>query len=72
MHVQDQLRAVITRRIEKGTLNVVLLATMAHVSQAHICNFIRGRRDLSSKMFEQVMLAVGFKAEIFPSSNKRL
>ena len=68
MHVQDQLREVILRRIEKGTLNVKLLSGLACVSPAHVSNFIRGHRDLSAAMFEKIMRAVGFEAEIFPAS----
>ena len=68
MHIQDQLREVILKRIERGTLDQRMLCGMACVSPSHVSNFLRGRRDLGGQTLEKIMKAVGFEAEIFPSS----
>jgi transcriptional regulator with XRE-family HTH domain len=55
--LQDRVRHVLLRRIERGTLSVSLLARQTGLGQPHISNFLRGRRGLSLASLDSILSA---------------
>lgn len=55
--LQDRVRLELLRRIERGTLSVSLLARQTGLVQAHISNFLHGRRGLSLGALDKVLAA---------------
>jgi transcriptional regulator with XRE-family HTH domain len=55
--LQDRVRLELLRRIERGTLSVSLLARQTGLAQAHISNFLHGRRGLSLAALDKVLSA---------------
>src|ERR1700676_1177000 len=55
--LQDRVRLELLRRIERGTLSVSLLARQTGLAQAHISNFLHGRRGLSLGALDKVLSA---------------
>jgi transcriptional regulator with XRE-family HTH domain len=55
--LQDRVRHVLLRRIERGTLSVSLLARQTGMGQPHISNFLRGRRGLSLGTLDRILAA---------------
>jgi transcriptional regulator with XRE-family HTH domain len=53
--MQDRVRHVLLRRIERGTLSVSLLARQTGLGQPHISNFLRGRRGLSLRTLDRIL-----------------
>jgi transcriptional regulator with XRE-family HTH domain len=53
--LQDRVRHVLLRRIERGTLSVSLLARQTGMGQPHISNFLRGRRGLSLRTLDRIL-----------------
>jgi len=55
--LQDRVRLELLRRIERGTLSVSLLARQTGLAQAHVSNFLHGRRGLSLAALDKVLVA---------------
>ena len=55
--LQERVRLELLRRIERGTLSVSLLARQTGLGQAHVSNFLRGRRGLSLGTLDKVLHA---------------
>ncbi|HEY0760277.1 MAG TPA: helix-turn-helix domain-containing protein [Acidisarcina sp.] len=61
--LHEALRLEILRRIERGVLSGTLLARQTGFEQAHISNFLRGRRYLSMNAMDRVLTAQGLSVE---------
>ena len=55
--MHERLRLELLRRIQRGSLSVSLLARQTGFGQAHISNFIRGRRQLSLDAMDRILAA---------------
>ncbi len=55
--MHDRLRLELLRRIERGTLSVSLLARETGFGQAHLSNFLHGRRQLSLEAMDRILSA---------------
>jgi transcriptional regulator with XRE-family HTH domain len=55
--MHDRLRLELLRRIERGTLSVSLLARQTGFGQAHLSNFLHGRRQLSLEAMDRILAA---------------
>ncbi len=53
--LQERLRVEMQRRIDRGALTGSLLARQAGVSQAHISNFLRRKRHLSTTTLDRIL-----------------
>jgi len=53
--MHERLRMELMRRIQRGSLSVSLLARQTGFAQAHISNFIHGRRQLSLEAMDRVL-----------------
>jgi transcriptional regulator with XRE-family HTH domain len=66
--LQDRVRHVLLRRIERGTLSVSLLARQTGMGQPHISNFLRGRRGLSLRTLDRILDAQKLEiADLLPA-----
>jgi len=55
--MHERLRLELLRRIQRGTLSVSLLARQTGFGQAHLSNFLHGRRQLSLEAVDRVLYA---------------
>jgi transcriptional regulator with XRE-family HTH domain len=55
--LQERVRLELLRRIERGTLSVSLLARQTGLAQAHVSNFLHGRRQLSLGALDRILAA---------------
>ena len=55
--MHERLRMELMRRIQRGSLSVSLLARQSGFAQAHISNFIHGRRQLSLEAMDRILAA---------------
>ena len=55
--MHERLRLELLRRIQRGTLSVSLLARQTGFGQAHLSNFLHGRRQLSLEAMDRVLFA---------------
>lgn len=55
--MHERLRLELLRRIERGTLSVSLLARQTGYGQAHLSNFLHGRRQLSLEAMDRILTA---------------
>jgi len=55
--MHERLRLELLRRIQRGTLSVSLLARQTGFGQAHLSNFLHGRRQLSLDAIDRVLAA---------------
>ena len=55
--LQERVRLELLRRIERGTLSVSLLARQTGMGQAHMSNFLHGRRQLSLGALDKILKA---------------
>src|SRR5438270_10386713 len=53
--VQEKLRAVLRKRVEKGDLTGLKLAHQTRFQQAHISNFLNSKRSLSLEGMDKVL-----------------
>jgi hypothetical protein len=67
MTLTAQIRLVTRHQIDHGKMTVKLLAHKTGYSQAHVSNFVTGKRDLSAQALECVLVAIGFSVEIYPT-----
>ena len=66
-HLQSQLRRAISARIASGQISGNGLARMTGFQQAHISNFLRGRRGLSVEGMDRILAALGISLlELIP------
>lgn len=61
--VEARLRKLVLDRIEAGELTGVELAKLTGFQQAHISNFINGRRGLSVQGMDYILSALGLRVE---------
>ncbi len=61
--VEARLRKVVLERFEAGELTGVELAKMTGFQQAHISNFVNGRRGLSVQGMDYILTALGLRVE---------
>jgi transcriptional regulator with XRE-family HTH domain len=59
--IHERLRLELLRRIQRGTLSVSLLSRETGLSQPHLSNFLRGRRQLSLDALDRVLTAQNLK-----------
>lgn len=73
--LEEQLRFVLVRQINRGQQSIKLLARRSGLSVSMVSNFVRGRRSASMAGFSWLLEAAGFEAQIFPkeqaSANRR-
>ncbi len=55
--MHERLRLEMLRRIQRGTLSVSLLARQTGFGQAHLSNFLHGRRQLSLEAMDRILAA---------------
>lgn len=55
--MHERLRTELLRRIQRGSLSVSLLARQTGLTQAHLSNFLRCRRQLSLEAMDRVLAA---------------
>ncbi len=55
--MHERLRLELLRRIQRGTLSVSLLARQSGFGQAHLSNFLHGRRQLSMEAMDRILAA---------------
>ncbi|HLY42542.1 MAG TPA: hypothetical protein VKR52_15105 [Terracidiphilus sp.] len=68
--MHDNLRAILLRRIERGTLSVTLLARQIEKAPSHISNFLHGRGNLSNETMDLILIAQHLSAEdLLPARN---
>lgn len=66
--MHERLRLELLRRVERGTVSVSLLARQTGLAQAHVSNFLRGRRRLSLRALDTVLTAQQLEAiDLLPS-----
>jgi hypothetical protein len=53
--MHERLRLELLRRIQRGTLSVSLLSRQTGFAQAHMSNFLHGRRQLSLEAVDRVL-----------------
>ena len=53
--MHERLRLELLRRIQRGTLSVSLLARQTGFGQAHLSNFLHGRRQLSLDAMDRIL-----------------
>ncbi len=61
--MHERLRLELLRRIQRGTLSVSLLARQTGFAQAHLSNYLRGRRQLSLEALDRVLAAQHLAAD---------
>jgi hypothetical protein len=66
--MHDRLRMELLRRVQRGSLSVSLLARQTGFAQAHLSNFLRGRRRLSLDAMDRILQAQHLAASdlLFP------
>lgn len=67
--MHEHLRLELLRRIQRGTLNVSLLARQTGLTKAHLSNFLRRHRQLSLETMDRVLASqlIGI-ADLLPVS----
>lgn len=72
IQMHDHLREQLLRKIRRGTLSISLLTRQTHLSQSHISNFLHGKRGLSPKAVDQILLSQKIEAEdLLPDAHRR-
>jgi len=61
--MHERLRLELLRRIQRGTLSVSLLARQTGFGQAHLSNYLHGRRQLSLEAMDRVLAAQHLTAD---------
>ncbi|MGD0737859.1 MAG: helix-turn-helix transcriptional regulator [Terracidiphilus sp.] len=61
--MHERLRLELLRRIQRGTLSVSFLARQSGFGQAHLSNFLHGRRQLSLDAMDRILAAQRLKAD---------
>jgi hypothetical protein len=70
--MHDRLRLELLRRIQRGTLSVSLLARQTGFGQAHLSNFLHGRRQLSLDAMDRVLAAQRLTvADLLPAISQK-
>src|SRR6185437_9471573 len=66
--MHERLRTELLRRIQRGSLSVSLLARQSGFAQAHLSNFLHGRRKLSLDAMDRILQAQRLAASdlLFP------
>lgn len=59
----EQVRLELQRRIERGTLSVSLLARQTGLGQAHLSNFLHGRRGVKAETLDRILSAQALSVE---------
>ena len=68
--MHERLRLELLRRIQRGTLSVSLLARQTGFGQAHLSNFLHGRRQLSLEAMDRILAAQHLTAaDLLPALN---
>jgi transcriptional regulator with XRE-family HTH domain len=67
--MHERLRMELLRRVQRGSLSVSLLARQTGFAQAHLSNFLRGRRNLSLDAMDRILQAQHLAASdlLFPT-----
>lgn len=55
--MHERLRQGLLRRVQRGTVSVSLLARQTGIGQAHLSNFLHGRRQLSLQAMDRILTA---------------
>jgi transcriptional regulator with XRE-family HTH domain len=71
LELHERLRLETWRRIDQGVVSSSLLALKAGLAQAHISNFLHGRRRLSLPALDRILLAQELSVEDLSSDSKR-
>jgi len=66
----EQVRLELQRRIERGTLSVSLLARQTGLGQAHLSNFLHGRRGVKTETLDRILSAQGLSIEDLTPSQR--
>lgn len=69
--LHERLRLETWRRIDQGVLSSSLLARQTGLAQAHISNFLHGRRRLSLPALDRVLLAQALTVEELAERHER-
>jgi hypothetical protein len=69
--MHDRLRVELLRRIQRGTLSVSLLARQTGYGQAHLSNYLHGRRQLSLDAMDRILAAQHLTiADLLPAAHR--
>jgi transcriptional regulator with XRE-family HTH domain len=69
--MHERLRLELLRRIQRGSVSVSLLSRQTGLAQAHLSNFLRGRRNLSLDALDRVLGAQHLTVpDILPSTRE--
>jgi transcriptional regulator with XRE-family HTH domain len=69
--MHERLRQEMTRRIQRGTLSVSLLARQTGIAQPHLSNFLHSRRQLSLETLDRVLTAQRLTmADLLPATRR--
>jgi hypothetical protein len=67
----ERLRLELLRRVQRGTLSVSLLGRQTGFGQAHLSNFLHGRRQLSLEAMDRILAAQHLSvADLLPSAQQ--
>ena len=69
--MHERLRLELLRRIQRGTVSVSLLGRQSGFGQAHLSNFLHGRRQLSLDAMDRILAAQHLTvADLLPSVHR--
>jgi transcriptional regulator with XRE-family HTH domain len=69
---QEQLRGLLQRRIERGTMSVTLLSRKTGLGQSHVSNWLHAKRNLSIAALDAIMRALEMDTELLPITRRAL
>ena len=70
--LQNRLRVLVRERIAAGELTGTELANRAGFQQAHVSNFLNGRRGLSIESMDRVMEVMRLEVQdLMPEAHRR-
>ena len=72
MNLQDQVRDVLNRRINRGSTSLTQIAGKSGVGCSHLSNFRNRKRCLSSDSLAAVISALDLQVELFPNQASRI
>lgn len=69
--MHERLRLELLRRIQRGTVSVSLLGRQSGFGQAHLSNFLHGRRQLSLDAMDRILAVQHLTvADLLPSVHR--
>lgn len=66
MSIEQKLRQITDHRIQRGSMSIKLLHKLTGISQAHLSNFLHGKRHISTEAADRILAAQGMCIELCP------